>query len=180
LALVRSAFRRGPGRWLVPPPYYDIVACRCMTASTSPSALSPRMLFLRTIDTILLQSSSVSETPTCIRCEDFYCVVIVIRIRITAGGVQDNDRDMVYCNSCTSPHFGRGKLQAEAVFRRRASKAVLRSPGATPASTQPGGRPPAPETLGPAHPGDPCPESAEGAGSPAERSRRRGADFGSG
>jgi hypothetical protein len=67
-----------------------------------------------------------------------------------------------------------------AVVRRRASKAVLGSPGATPASTQPGGRPPAPETLGPAHPDDPCPESAEGAGPPAERSRSRGPGFRSG
>jgi hypothetical protein len=40
---------------------------------------------------------------------------------------------------------------------------ALTSPGETPASTQPGGRSPAPETLAPAHPGDPCPESAEGA-----------------
>jgi hypothetical protein len=76
-------------------------------------------------------------------------------------------------NSYAPPHFGRGKLQAEAAVRRSASKAVLGSPGATPASTQSGGRPPAPETLAPAHPGDPCPESAEGAGPPAERSRRR-------
>jgi hypothetical protein len=50
---------------------------------------------------------------------------------------------MVWFKSYTPPHFGRGRLQAEAVVRRRESKAVIGSPGATPASTQPGGRPPA-------------------------------------
>jgi hypothetical protein len=38
---------------------------------------------------------------------------------------------MVWSNSCTLPHSGRGRLQAEVVVRRCVSKAVLRSPGAT-------------------------------------------------
>jgi hypothetical protein len=78
----------------------------------------------------------------------------------------------MWSNSYTPPHFGRGRLQTEAVVRRRASKAVLGSPplraqhqlAPRAARPQPGGRPPAPETLAPAHPGDPCPESAEGTG----------------
>jgi hypothetical protein len=41
------------------------------------------------------------------------------------------DCGMVWFNSYTPPHFGRGRLQAEAVVRRRASKAVLWSPGLT-------------------------------------------------
>jgi hypothetical protein len=39
--------------------------------------------------------------------------------------------ETVWSNSYTPPHFGRGRLQTEAVVRRRASKTVLRSPGAT-------------------------------------------------
>jgi hypothetical protein len=86
-------------------------------------------------------------------------------------------------NSDTCTHFGRGRLQAEAVARRRASKAVLGSPGAAPASTQPDGRPrptgARAEPLALAHTGDPCPESAEDTGFPAERSRRRMPSVGS-
>jgi hypothetical protein len=72
------------------------------------------------------------------------------------------------CTYSTQPPIYR--LQAEVVVRRPASKAVLGSSGAAPASTQPGGRPPAPTPLARAHPGV-CewrprpvdPESAEAA-----------------
>jgi hypothetical protein len=84
----------------------------------------------------------------------------------------------VCSNSYTPPHFGRGRLLAGDVVRRRASKALLGSSGAAPASTQPGRRPPAPEPLALAHPGDAAPESTEDAGPLAERSRCPG--FGSG
>jgi hypothetical protein len=80
--------------------------------------------------------------------------------------------------------LGRGRLQAaEVVVRRRASKAVLgltalRVPGRD-TSQHPARRTPtSARAPGPRSPGDPCPESAEDAGSPAERSRHRGPGFG--